>query len=311
MVNWVHLRLDVDRFDGTEFEPYLQRAEADGIRFTTLAELGDTPENRRALYELNRICSKDIPERGEFYTFEEYLAQRIDVLSFTPEGVILALKDGEWIGMAAVSLHPGKAYSEMTGVLAGHRGKGLSLGLKLLAIRFVKDKGYGGLEASHHPRNDAAIAMNRRLGFVDAVVVGPLSPADRPRWQELFAGYNRFYERELTTEAADRAWAEFRKGERMHALGAWIGGELAGIVHFLPHASTTAADVCYLQDLFTAPEARGQGVARALIDAVTAWARERGCSRVYWLTHEGNATARRLYDQVAINRGFIHYQITL
>jgi GNAT superfamily N-acetyltransferase len=75
--------------------------------------------------------------------------------------------------------------------------------------------------------------------------------------------------------------------------------------------STTAPDSCYLQDLFTAPEARGQGAARALIAAVTDWARERGCGRVYWATQEGNATARRLYDQVAENRGFILYMIPL
>lgn len=63
------------------------------------------------------------------------------------------------------------------------------------------------------------------------------------------------------------------------------------------HASTTAADVCYLQDLFTAPHARGKGVARALIAEVTEWARAQTCSRVYWSTQQTNATARRLCDQ--------------
>ena len=77
------------------------------------------------------------------------------------------------------------------------------------------------------------------------------------------------------------------------------------------HPSTTSADVCYLQDLFTAPEVRGRGVARALIAAVEEWARVRGCSRVYWHTHETNATARRLYDAVAENRGFIQYVVHL
>jgi GNAT superfamily N-acetyltransferase len=70
-------------------------------------------------------------------------------------------------------------------------------------------------------------------------------------------------------------------------------------VHFLVHASTTSADVCYLQDLFTAPETRGKGVARALIAEVERWARERGCTRVYWHTQSGNENARRRYDQVA------------
>jgi len=41
------------------------------------------------------------------------------------------------------------------------------------------------------------------------------------------------------------------------------------------------------------------------------WAREQGCARVYWLTQSGNETARRLYDQVADNRGFIQYTIQL
>lgn len=66
-----------------------------------------------------------------------------------------------------------------------------------------------------------------------------------------------------------------------------------------------------MQDLFTTPDARGKDVARALIAEVTEWARARGCSRVYWSTQQTNTTARRLYDQVALNRGFILYQINL
>lgn len=74
-----------------------------------------------------------------------------------------------WAGMSTTSLHPaeGYAFSEMTGVLAPYRGRGLSLALKLLAIRFVRVAGYRRLATFHHPRNASAIAMNRRLGFVD------------------------------------------------------------------------------------------------------------------------------------------------
>jgi len=138
-----------------------------------------------------------------------------------------------------------------------------------------------------------------------------LEPDDRPAWQELFRGYNEFYERVLPPEGFERAWREFAAGERIHALGARLDGRLVGIAHFLVHASTTSPDVCYLQDLFTAPDARGRGVARALIKAVEAWARDRGCARLYWHTKENNHTARRLYDRVAQNRGFIQYDIPL
>lgn len=143
------------------------------------------------------------------------------------------------------------------------------------------------------------------------ISVSRLEPDDRPAWQELFGGYNAFYGRTLPADRYDRAWREFQRDDRMHALGARLDGRLVGIAHFLVHASTTSADVCYLQDLFTAPEARGKGVARALIGAVEAWAGRRGCDRLYWQTKEDNHTARRLYDQVAENRGFINYVIPL
>jgi GNAT superfamily N-acetyltransferase len=65
--------------------------------------------------------------------------------------------------------------------------------------------------------------------------------------------------------------------------------------------------VCYLQDLFTVPEARGRGVARALIAHVAEAARAAGARRYYWLTQEHNTTARALYDRVAAFHGFIRY----
>jgi len=66
--------------------------------------------------------------------------------------------------------------------------------------------------------------------------------------------------------------------------------------------------VCYLQDLFTLDAARGQGVGRALIEAVYAAAKVAGSKRVYWMPHESNATAIGLYDKVAERSGFQIYR---
>lgn len=134
---------------------------------------------------------------------------------------------------------------------------------------------------------------------------------DRAAWAPLWAGYLEFYESNLPQRVTDTTWARFHdSSEPMIALVAEDeGGSLIGFAHLVFHRGTWAiGDFCYLEDLFVAPEARGRGVARALIEALYALADERGCERVYWLTHESNATARSLYDKLARHRGFIQYQ---
>lgn len=63
-MEWLRLKPDPEAFDEAEFEPYLQRQRGAGLEFATMAELGDTPDHRRALYELNKTCSADIPDRS-------------------------------------------------------------------------------------------------------------------------------------------------------------------------------------------------------------------------------------------------------
>lgn len=168
-VERVRLQLDLAAFDDAAFVLYLHRCRTSGINFTSVSELGDDGENRRALYELNNACAADIPERGEFYTFDEYLTERIDTPAYDPDGVVIAVDDGRWVGMTTTSLHRAEdyAFSEMTGVLRSHRGQGISLAMKLLAITFARSRGIRWLRTFHHPDNASAIGMNRRLGFVD------------------------------------------------------------------------------------------------------------------------------------------------
>ncbi|HZC33388.1 MAG TPA: GNAT family N-acetyltransferase [Candidatus Bathyarchaeia archaeon] len=137
-----------------------------------------------------------------------------------------------------------------------------------------------------------------------------LRPDERDAWQPLWEGYLTFYNSTVEPEVTNTTWARLHDpAEPMHVLGAFLDGKLVGIVHYLFHRSTwTTGDYCYLQDLFTAPEARGQGAGRALIEAVYDRAEVAGASRVYWLTHETNAIARALYDTLADRPGFIQYR---
>jgi GNAT superfamily N-acetyltransferase len=133
---------------------------------------------------------------------------------------------------------------------------------------------------------------------------------ERAAWEPLWRGYLDFYKTTLPKETYDATWARLHDpNEPMKLLGGYVAGTLLGIVHYIYHRSCwTIGDYCYLQDLFVAQEARGRGLGRALIEAVYKEARAAGASRVHWLTHETNATARALYDTLADRPGFIQYR---
>jgi GNAT superfamily N-acetyltransferase len=137
---------------------------------------------------------------------------------------------------------------------------------------------------------------------------------DFPVWKPLWDGYSSFYGRHRETALPEHitrsTWSRFLDvAEPVHALVAESEGALVGLAHFLTHPSTIQiAPSCYLQDLYTVEAARGQGVGRALIEAVCEHARQLGMPRVYWQTHETNTAAMKLYDQVADKSGFIVYR---
>lgn len=137
-----------------------------------------------------------------------------------------------------------------------------------------------------------------------------LGPPDREAWLRLWQAYQQFYRARIATEVTDYSWSRLVDPEGpLHGLGVFSDGRLTGFVHYLFHPSSwTIGDYCYLQDLFVAEEARGRGLARALIDAVSSAAKAEGADRVYWLTHESNTEARALYDRIATRSGFIQYR---
>lgn len=132
-------------------------------------------------------------------------------------------------------------------------------------------------------------------------------------WLPLWDGYNAFYGRAEATalprQITEATWQRFfDPHEPVFALVAERNGQLLGLAHYLFHRSTNKLELtCYMQDLFTAPPARGGGIGSALIRGVYSRAQAAGIKRVYWHTQESNATGRRVYDKVARHAGFIVY----
>ncbi|OYU49219.1 MAG: GNAT family N-acetyltransferase [Rhizobiales bacterium PAR1] len=142
------------------------------------------------------------------------------------------------------------------------------------------------------------------------ISIRPLTAADRAAWEPLWQGYLTFYKAALTPEVTETTWQRFLDpAEPMFVRGAFEGEILLGIVQCVLHrTSWSQKPICYLQDLFTVPEARGKGVGRKLIEHIYAEAEKNGWFRVYWQTHETNAEAQVLYNKLADRSGFIVYR---
>ena len=143
------------------------------------------------------------------------------------------------------------------------------------------------------------------------ITVRDLRASDEAVWRGMWRDYLAFYE----TTRPEAIYAEtFRRllgddPRDFKGLIAEVDGRPLGLAHYVFHRhGWQVEDTCYLQDLYTAPQARGLGAGRALIEAVYAAADAHGARGVYWLTQQGNATARQLYDRVGRQTDFIRYQ---
>ena len=144
--------------------------------------------------------------------------------------------------------------------------------------------------------------------------IRPLRASDEADWRRLWTGYLQYYQTEVPEAVYASTFARLLGDDPrdFNALVAEVDGKLLGLTHYLFHRHAwKIEEVCYLQDLYVAPEARGLGLARALIEAVYARADAAGAPAVYWLTQDFNTTARQLYDRIAKVSPFIRYNRAL
>ena len=142
------------------------------------------------------------------------------------------------------------------------------------------------------------------------VTIRPIAPGDRLAWAALWQAYLEFYETTVPDAVYDTTFARLCDAARTNQQGllAVQGDRPVGLVHYIFHPHNwRIEDVCYLQDLYAEPEARGTGTGRKLIEAVYDAADAAGCPSVYWLTQDFNTQARKLYDRIGVLTPFIKY----
>ena len=143
------------------------------------------------------------------------------------------------------------------------------------------------------------------------LIVRALRAEDGSAWKGLWKDYLSFYDTSVPDAIFISTFARLLGDDPrdFNALVAEYDGQVVGLVHYLYHRHAwKIEDVCYLQDLYAAPDVRGIGVGRALIEAVYKAADENGTPTVYWLTQDFNDTARRLYDRIGAVTPFVKYQ---
>ena len=142
------------------------------------------------------------------------------------------------------------------------------------------------------------------------IIIRPLERGDEAEWRRLWTGYLDYYETTVPEAVYASTFARLLGDDRQdfHGLIALVDGKPMGLVHYLFHRHCWKIEnVCYLQDLYVDPQARGTGLGRRLIEAVYVAADANGTPAVYWLTQDFNATGRRLYDRIGKLTPFIRY----
>lgn len=143
-------------------------------------------------------------------------------------------------------------------------------------------------------------------------IIRDATAQDKVAWLRLWSGYLVFYETSLMSDVTEHTWQRaLDPASPILARLAESDGAITGFAMAVLHEGTwVRAPICYLEDLFVDPVARGAGVGRALIEDLVQLGQRYGWSRLYWHSRAGNP-ARILYDRFAIADDAVHYQLAL
>ncbi len=163
--HWRYFALDLATFDSARFQPTIAQVTAQGIRFFSLADVGNTPENQQKLYNLNRSTSLDAPGEDSFPALEEFISDICLADWFRPDGQIIAAAGDDWIGLGAVSLDGATAHNAFTGVLQTYRRRHIAEALVLHIIDYAQRHAATSLQVFNDARNVGMIGLQTKLGY--------------------------------------------------------------------------------------------------------------------------------------------------
>jgi GNAT superfamily N-acetyltransferase len=150
---------------------------------------------------------------------------------------------------------------------------------------------------------------------IPATHVRPAEAQDRPAFLEMWQDFVSLAPDEPGNHSmGEKNWERIMDAATgLQCIVACDGdGTALGFTLFLAFPFTwSRGDACYLQDIFVRAEARGKGVAQAMIEHLRQLGLEAGWFKIFWMTQPDNFAAQRLYDKVARRMDYLRYDLNV
>lgn len=163
-------RLEVAAFDPQPYAGLEAELAERGIALKSYAELEDDAERERKIYHLHTTLDRDVPMLGAYSkpSFERFAQFHWGDERFLPEGYLLAIRDGAYVGLSELFRRPvgNGLETGLTGVLREHRRQGVALALKVKGVAFAERRGAPVISTWNAGSNRGMLAINERLGYV-------------------------------------------------------------------------------------------------------------------------------------------------
>lgn len=159
---------DLTHFDPAALAPAKERIAAQGVSIVRFSDQSEGETSLRRLHDLYVPIERDMPGifNGWERPYDNFLREVVRRPGFRADGVLIAVLDDRWIGLANVEVKDGKAFNQSTGVLPGFRGRGIASGLKAHTVEWAHEVGAKTIRTYNHSTNAAMRAINRKLGYV-------------------------------------------------------------------------------------------------------------------------------------------------
>jgi GNAT superfamily N-acetyltransferase len=163
--------LHLENFDPIAWTVHLERVERGGYTLKPLSAFEDTPEFREMLYRCWLECRRDVPRPAAATepSLEQFVKRDFDNPHRLTDGYWVAVApNGQMVALSAVwkTEETGVLHTGLTGTASGHRRHGLALALKVKSLEWAKSAGNARVVTWNEQGNEAMLAINQRLGFV-------------------------------------------------------------------------------------------------------------------------------------------------